>query len=160
MDLPQIFLLGLALAIVALALAAAQLFNLYRKLLANLKITDHVYQKTDKIIDTLSDDIKKQVEKTILEVVQNSTAKIASDLENLIDHDSLRRELREMILEEQKKIQSNLEEYKQSQYEEISKKANTVLSQILRKAVIDLPQDMQEKIVLKALEDAKRQNLL
>lgn len=186
----QIFLYGLALAVVTLAITIFYLLNLYRDVVKKLsdvktgekiKINEYVEKKAQNVIDALSEDVKKKMASQLSEVIENTKTNLDKKTEELVielknqfssqtfgSDKSIKEGLmgieeaaRKVIEEEYGQVKNELATYKKQKMAEIDAKVKEILPQVLKEVVTkSLSPSQQEELVLNALENAKRQNLL
>ncbi len=186
----QIFLYGLALGVVTLAITIFYLLNLYRDVVKKLsetktsqaiKINEYVGKKAQNVIDALSEDVKKKVEGQLSDVVKNTKTNLDEKIEELVvelknqlssqtlgSDKSIKEGLmgieeaaRKVIEEEYIQTKNELAAYKKQKMTEIDAKVKEILPQVLKEVVTkSLSPSQQEELVLNALENAKRENLL
>lgn len=186
----QIFLYGLALAVVTLAITIFYLLNLYRDVVKKLsdvktgekiKINEYVEKKAQGVIDALSEDVKKKMASQLSEVIENTKTNLDKKTEELVielknqfssqtfgSDKSIKEGLmgieeaaRKVIEEEYGQVKNELATYKKQKMAEIDAKVKEILPQVLKEVVTkSLSPSQQEELVLNALENAKRQNLL
>lgn len=186
----QIFLYGLALAVVTLAITIFYLLNLYRDVVKKLsdvktgekiKINEYVEKKAQNVIDALSEDVKKKMQSELLEVVKNTktnldekTEELVTELKNQFSSQAfgsdksikeglmgIEEAARKVVEEEYGQVKNELATYKKQKMAEIDAKVKEILPQVLKEVVTkSLSPSQQEELVLNALENAKRQNLL
>lgn len=175
----QIFFYGLALGIVTLTITIFYLVNLYKDLVKKItlakgtqeiKIKADLDEKTDKIVDAVTSEIQKKMEKQLMEIIANSKTNLDKDLRDIVE--GIGKTLREEILsleattrrateEEYDKTKLEIEAYKKEKLAEIDAKVKEILPLVLKdviKGSIDVGRE--EELVINALEDAKRQNIL
>lgn len=186
----QIFLYGLALGVVTLSITIFYLLNLYKDVVKklsetktgqNLKINQYVEKKAQTLIDALSEDVKKKMEEELLVVVRNTKSNldkkiedIVLELKNQISSQALGADksvkeailgveegVRKTVEDEYAQVKTDLETYKKQKMAEIDAKVKEILPVVLKDVVTkSLSPSQQEELVLNALENAKRQNLL
>ncbi len=186
----QIFLYGLALGVVTLAITIFYLLNLYKDVVKKLsevktgekiKINEYVEKKAQNVIDALSEDVKKKMQSELLEVVKNTKTNLDKKTEELVielknqfssqafgSDKSIKEGLmgieegaRKVVEEEYGQVKNELATYKKQKMAEIDAKVKEILPQVLKEVVTkSLSPSQQEELVLNALENAKRQNLL
>ncbi len=185
----QIFLYGLALGVVTLAITIFYLLNLYRDVVKKLsetktsqaiKINEYVGKKAQNVIDALSEDVKKKVQSELSDAVKDTRVNLDKKIEELVielknelsqtlgGDKSLKEGLmgveegaRKVIEEEYIQTKNELAAYKKQKMTEIDAKVKEILPQVLKEVVTkSLSPSQQEELVLNALENAKRENLL
>ena len=179
----QIFLYGLALAVVALSVTVFYLLSLYKgivekysdiKVAEKIKIDMYIDKKLKLVIDALASDTQGKMEGILSLVVRNTKMNLESEINELVKQlksqlekemagagSSLKEEISGIGEGARRVVEEELEAYKVKKMAEIDAKVKQMLPDILRSLLgKSLDPSQQEELVMNALEDAKRQNLL
>ncbi len=184
----QIFLYGLALAVVTLSLTIFYLISLYRDLvkkLANVKAGEKIKVKADleetskHAIDLITNQVQKKMEDQFAAIIASSKANLEKDITSIVGEiktqltsqmsgigQTLKDEVvgadtaaQKVLAEEHDKVKKELDEFKKEQMDAILAKAKIILPEVLKDAVTkSLDPATQEDLILNSLENAKRQN--
>lgn len=173
MDLNTIIIAAAIFTLVILGLCILYLVGVYRKLLVdynNLLLKENksdlkksIEMKADRFVGTKIDNaISEAISKANIEI-EKSAKNITKSMrkktvERLIDEKEAENEAIASSFDEAK---VQIEEYKAREYEEIRVKANEILEKVTKEALGQaFPREVLEKLVMKAVEDAKRSNIL
>ncbi len=184
----QIFLYGLALAVVTLSLTIFYLISLYRDLvkkLANVKAGEKIKVKADleetskHAIDLVTNQVQKKMEDQFAAIIASSKANLEKDITSIVSQirtqltsemsgigQTLKDEVvgadtaaQKVLAEEHDKVKKELDEFKKEQMDAILGKAKIILPEVLKDVVTkSLDPAAQEDLILNSLENAKRQN--
>ncbi|HEX6977348.1 MAG TPA: hypothetical protein VF185_03255 [Patescibacteria group bacterium] len=184
----QIFLYGLALAVITLTLTIFYLISLYRDLvkkLANVKAGEKIKVKADldqttkRVIDAVTDEVQKKMETQFSSIIAGSKTNLEKDIASIVsevrtkltsDVSGIGQTLKEEVVsadtaakkvleEEHDKVKLELAEFKKKQMDEIVAKAKIILPQVLKDVVVkSMDPKTQEDLIINSLENAKRQN--
>ncbi len=168
-----IFFYSAIAIVVLLSFCIMYLVFVYRKLLekyTDLSIkTDHseIHKKIK--IDT-NKFVNEKLDNAIDKATQQAVSVITKNAEKVAD--TMREKTLEKLAEEEKgeekaiaaeydSASAEIESYKAHEFEEIKKKSAEVLAKVTKDVLTNsINQENQENLIIKAIEDAKRSNLL
>jgi hypothetical protein len=171
-DVIQIILIVLVGVVVILVFCCLYLVWMYRNTLEKYyeltlkrnksEIKDEIEKKAVRFVDAKIDNAISRVTTEAIDLVSKN-AKLVSNsikrktLEKLVEQEEANEQAVAATFDEAK---GEIQKYKEEKFEEVRLKINEILAKLTKETLIEtLDQDKQDKLVVKAVEDAKQSNL-